>query len=361
MTAARGESPRPREGRGFHEPIVSSGVPVGEALSVSFPDLVRMLAEGIADAQAALDRGAAGLMEELATTMVPLRPRNQGSRRRRRQHRLRRGGSAGGLPARPRRHADLLPVLRIHGRGRDGHLDRRRARGVAVPKTPLRPPCRHRCPAGGAEAQPRPEGALEADGETGAGADAGPVGAEPRGHPGNLMAGGEADLSGFLEAAGRSLEEAQRQLGPGESDSGLSARWRSRRSVGSEGHARGNEGESRAATHLERCGADRCDSSQSTADPVRGGRGRNAAARPRLAPAQRRRGDRRGAEPRGRRPAQGSRRGPRVRRNLVPETGDWLVRGLVPTTASCARSSSQMRGPEAGMAEISLARTCAAS
>lgn len=40
--------------------------------SVSFPDLVRMLAEGIADAQSALDRSAAGLMEELATTRVPI-------------------------------------------------------------------------------------------------------------------------------------------------------------------------------------------------------------------------------------------------------------------------------------------------
>lgn len=35
------------------------------------------------------------------------------------------------------------------------------------------------------------------------------------------MDSGEADLGGFLEAAGRSLEEAQRQLGPGEGDSGI--------------------------------------------------------------------------------------------------------------------------------------------
>jgi hypothetical protein len=44
------------------------------ATDVSFADLVRMLAEGIADAQLNLDRTSAGLVEELARTVVPLVP-----------------------------------------------------------------------------------------------------------------------------------------------------------------------------------------------------------------------------------------------------------------------------------------------
>jgi len=60
--------------RGIHEPIVSPGTPAPETPSVSFADLVRMLAEGIADAQAALDRSSAELVEELAETTVKIIP-----------------------------------------------------------------------------------------------------------------------------------------------------------------------------------------------------------------------------------------------------------------------------------------------
>lgn len=60
--------------RSFRDPIVAPEVPVRETPSVSFGDLVRMLAEGIADAQTSLDRASADLVEELAGTMVRIVP-----------------------------------------------------------------------------------------------------------------------------------------------------------------------------------------------------------------------------------------------------------------------------------------------
>lgn len=61
--------------RAFRDPIVAPQVPVQETPSVSFGDLVRMLAEGIADAQTSLDRASADLVEELAATTVSIIPR----------------------------------------------------------------------------------------------------------------------------------------------------------------------------------------------------------------------------------------------------------------------------------------------
>jgi hypothetical protein len=60
--------------RAFRDPIVPPEVPVRESPSVSFADLVRMLAEGIADAQTSLDRASADLVEELAATTVSIVP-----------------------------------------------------------------------------------------------------------------------------------------------------------------------------------------------------------------------------------------------------------------------------------------------
>jgi hypothetical protein len=60
--------------RAFRDPIVAPEVPVRESPSVSFADLVRMLAEGIADAQTSLDRASAALVEELAETTVTIVP-----------------------------------------------------------------------------------------------------------------------------------------------------------------------------------------------------------------------------------------------------------------------------------------------
>ena len=60
--------------RSFRDAIVAPEVPVRETPSVSFGDLVRMLAEGIADAQTSLDRASADLVEELAATTVSIVP-----------------------------------------------------------------------------------------------------------------------------------------------------------------------------------------------------------------------------------------------------------------------------------------------
>lgn len=60
--------------RAFRNPIVGPEVPVRESPSVSFGDLVRMLAEGIADAQTSLDRASADLVRELAETKVSIVP-----------------------------------------------------------------------------------------------------------------------------------------------------------------------------------------------------------------------------------------------------------------------------------------------
>jgi hypothetical protein len=61
--------------RAFRPPIVAPDLPVRESPSVSFADLVRMLAEGIADAQTSLDRASAELLQELAEAKVEIVPR----------------------------------------------------------------------------------------------------------------------------------------------------------------------------------------------------------------------------------------------------------------------------------------------
>lgn len=61
--------------RAFRDPIVGPEVPVVESPSVSFADLVRMLAEGIAEAQASLDRASAELVQGLAEAKVQIVPR----------------------------------------------------------------------------------------------------------------------------------------------------------------------------------------------------------------------------------------------------------------------------------------------
>jgi hypothetical protein len=60
--------------RAFRDPIVTPEATVRESPSVSFADLVRMLGEGIADAQASLDRTSAELVQELANTKVQVVP-----------------------------------------------------------------------------------------------------------------------------------------------------------------------------------------------------------------------------------------------------------------------------------------------
>jgi hypothetical protein len=59
----------------FRPPLVPPEQPVRETPSASFGDLVRMLAEGIADGQASLDRSSAELVRELAETTVKVVPR----------------------------------------------------------------------------------------------------------------------------------------------------------------------------------------------------------------------------------------------------------------------------------------------
>jgi hypothetical protein len=59
----------------FRPPILEPDVPVQETTSASFGDLVRLLAEGIADAQVTLDRASASLLVELANTSVDIIPR----------------------------------------------------------------------------------------------------------------------------------------------------------------------------------------------------------------------------------------------------------------------------------------------
>lgn len=56
--------------RAFRDPIVPAGGAIEERPSVSFADLVRMMAEGIADAQVELDRASAEMIVELASTRV---------------------------------------------------------------------------------------------------------------------------------------------------------------------------------------------------------------------------------------------------------------------------------------------------
>ena len=56
--------------RAFHAPIVPAETKVSRVPSTSFADLVRMLAESIADAQVSLDRASAEMLTELAETRV---------------------------------------------------------------------------------------------------------------------------------------------------------------------------------------------------------------------------------------------------------------------------------------------------
>ena len=64
--------PRPRV---FRPPLVNPEATVREAPSTSFADLVRMLAEGIADAQASLDKASADMVVELAQSKVQIIPK----------------------------------------------------------------------------------------------------------------------------------------------------------------------------------------------------------------------------------------------------------------------------------------------
>jgi len=60
----------PEKFRAFRTPVVPAETKVNEVPSTSFADLVRMLAEGIADAQLSLDRASAEMLVELAGTRV---------------------------------------------------------------------------------------------------------------------------------------------------------------------------------------------------------------------------------------------------------------------------------------------------
>ncbi len=54
--------------------IISPSIKVREAEQASLGDLIRLVAESVADAQAALDRTSASLMKELAETTVDIIP-----------------------------------------------------------------------------------------------------------------------------------------------------------------------------------------------------------------------------------------------------------------------------------------------
>jgi len=75
MPPPAGRQPRPGKLRVFRTPIVGPEEPVQETPTTSFADLVRMLAQGIADAQQSLDRASAELVTELASTTVEIVPR----------------------------------------------------------------------------------------------------------------------------------------------------------------------------------------------------------------------------------------------------------------------------------------------
>lgn len=56
--------------RAFRKPIVPAEAKTTEVESTSFADLVRMMAEGVADAQKSLDQSSAEMLTELAETQV---------------------------------------------------------------------------------------------------------------------------------------------------------------------------------------------------------------------------------------------------------------------------------------------------
>jgi hypothetical protein len=58
--------------KAFRPPIVPAEAPTHEVATTSFGDLVRMMAEGIADAQRSLDQTSAEMLVELANTRVEL-------------------------------------------------------------------------------------------------------------------------------------------------------------------------------------------------------------------------------------------------------------------------------------------------
>jgi len=60
----------PNRIRAFRTPVVPAETQVNEVPSTSFADLVRLLAEGISDAQLSLDRASAEMLVELANTRV---------------------------------------------------------------------------------------------------------------------------------------------------------------------------------------------------------------------------------------------------------------------------------------------------
>jgi len=59
----------------FRPALVAPETPVAETPTASFGDLVRLMAEGIADAQASLDRTSAELVAEFASTQIQIVPR----------------------------------------------------------------------------------------------------------------------------------------------------------------------------------------------------------------------------------------------------------------------------------------------
>ena len=66
------ENFRPRV---FRPPLVAPETRVREAPDVSFADLLRMMAEGVADAQTSLDKASADMVVEFAQTTVKVVPR----------------------------------------------------------------------------------------------------------------------------------------------------------------------------------------------------------------------------------------------------------------------------------------------
>lgn len=56
--------------RAFRKPVVAAELKTSEVSSTSFADLVRMMAEGIADAQNSLDKCSAEMLVDLAETRV---------------------------------------------------------------------------------------------------------------------------------------------------------------------------------------------------------------------------------------------------------------------------------------------------
>lgn len=58
----------------IREPLLSPSVKVRESEQASLGDLIRLVAESVADAQAALDRSSASMMKELGTIKVEVIP-----------------------------------------------------------------------------------------------------------------------------------------------------------------------------------------------------------------------------------------------------------------------------------------------